>query len=124
MPKDGLRRLPNHVVAPLLRALACIPRTIDARLLLRDRTRDGRPPCHGREPDYDVVFRDRPIGRIWKCDYTRHSSGPRADYLWHWYWRDIEGKKDTEGDAQSLEACMADFRRAWDAAGRNVVGLR
>jgi hypothetical protein len=43
MPKwDGLKPLPDHVIAPLLRALACIPRTADQRLLLVKRT-DGRP---------------------------------------------------------------------------------
>ena len=39
MPKwDGLKPLPDHVIAPLLRALACIPRTADTRLLLVKRT--------------------------------------------------------------------------------------
>jgi hypothetical protein len=34
MPKwDGLKPLPDHVLGPLLRALACIPRTADTRLL-------------------------------------------------------------------------------------------
>jgi hypothetical protein len=112
MPKDGLRGLQNHVVAPLLRALACIPRTPDSRLLLRDRTKDHRPPGHG-ELDYDVIFRERPIGRIWKFDYTGDTTtGPRADYLWHWYWRDMDGKKDTHGHSPTLEAAMADFRRS------------
>jgi hypothetical protein len=59
MPKwDGLKPLPDHVIAPLLRALACIPRTADTRLLLVKRT-DGRPPGWDRENDYDVVFRGR-----------------------------------------------------------------
>ena len=35
MPKwDGLKPLPDHVRAPLLRALACIPHTAGQRLLL------------------------------------------------------------------------------------------
>ena len=68
MPKwDGLKPLPDHVVAPLLRALACIPRTRDARLILRKRT-DGRPPGWDRENDYDLVFRGRKVGPIWKYD--------------------------------------------------------
>src|SRR5687767_8027108 len=68
MPKwDGLKPLPQHVVAPLLRALACIPRTRDARLILRKRT-DGRPPGWDRENDHDVEFRGRKVGRIWKYD--------------------------------------------------------
>jgi hypothetical protein len=31
---DGLRPLPDHVVAPLLRALMCIPRRQESRLIL------------------------------------------------------------------------------------------
>jgi hypothetical protein len=35
MPKwDQLRPLPDHVVAPLLRALMCIPRRPESRLIL------------------------------------------------------------------------------------------
>jgi hypothetical protein len=34
MPKDDLHRLLDLVVAPLLRALMCIPRTPESRLLL------------------------------------------------------------------------------------------
>ena len=121
---DGLRRLPNHVVAPLLRALMCIPRTPDSRLSLRNRQPDGRAPGLGREPDYDVIFRDRPIGRIRKYDYTGDTTGPMTDYLWHWYWRNMDGKKDTQGHSPTLEAVMADFRRAWDSATPNVVSGR
>ena len=35
MPKDGLRRLPDHVVPLMLRVLMTIPRTPDRRLVLR-----------------------------------------------------------------------------------------
>jgi hypothetical protein len=42
MPKwDGLKPLPDHVLAQLLRVLMCIPRTADTRLLLVKRI-DGR----------------------------------------------------------------------------------
>src|SRR6185295_1973961 len=106
MPRwDDLKPLPNHVVAPLLRALACIPRTADARLLLVKRT-DGRPPGWDRENDYDVVFRGRKVGRIWKYDYTGKVSGEMARWLWHWDWRDVDGRKDAEGHCGSLEAAM------------------
>jgi hypothetical protein len=44
-----------------------------------------------------------------------------AEYLWHWYWRDIEGRKDAEGHCGSLHQAMAQFRSAWDAPGGNVV---
>jgi hypothetical protein len=103
----------------LLRVLACIPRTTDVRLVLR-RIDDGRPPSWDRENDFDVVFRGRKVGRIWCFDYTGKVSGDRARYLWHWYFRDVEGRKDREGDAQTLEAAMSDFRKAWDAPGTNV----
>jgi len=44
MPKwDGLKPRPDHVIASLLRALACIPRTADARLLLRNVDSGWRP---------------------------------------------------------------------------------
>jgi len=36
MPRwDGLKPLPDHVVAPLLRALMCIPRRPESRLILQ-----------------------------------------------------------------------------------------
>ena len=107
---------------PLLRALACIPRTADTRLLLVKRT-DGRPPGWDRENDYDVVLRDRKVGRIWLFDYTGKLSGKRARYLWHWYIRDVEGRADLDGDAPTLEAAMADFRSAWDAPGAIVRNI-
>ena len=75
------------------------------------------------ENNYDVLFRGRKVGRIWKYDYTGKASGDRARYLWHWYSRDVQGHKDTEGDAPTLEAAMAEFRRVWDAPGSNVRGL-
>ena len=120
MPKwDGLKPLPDHVIAPLLRTLACIPRTADTRLLLVKRT-DGRPPGWDRENDYDVVFRGRKVGRIWKYDYTGKVSGEMARWLWHWDWRDVDGRKDAQGHCGSLEAAMAQFRAAWDAPAGNV----
>ena len=103
MKWDGLKPLPDHVLAPLLRALACIPRTADARLMLVRRT-DGRPPGYNRENDYDVMFRGRKVGRIWKYDYTGKVGGEMAHWLWHWDWRDVDGRKDAQGHAPSLEA--------------------
>jgi len=32
LKRDGLRPLPDHVLAPLLHALTCIPRTAETRL--------------------------------------------------------------------------------------------
>jgi hypothetical protein len=74
MPKDGLKPLPDHVLAPLLRALACIPRTADARLLLR-KVHEGRRPGMDPENDFDVVLHGRKVGRIWRFDYA----GLRSD---------------------------------------------
>jgi len=54
------------------------------------------------------VFRDRIVGRIW-CYDAGSMSGPMAEYLCHWYWRDLEGRKDTEGHAPTLAAAMSDF---------------
>jgi hypothetical protein len=111
---DGLKRLPDHVVAPLLRALACIPRRPDTRLLLQ-RAERGRPPTWDATADYDVIFRGRKIGRVWRCDYAGHVSGDMARYLWHWDWSGVEGRQDANGHAPTLESAMADFRRVWDA---------
>ena len=79
------------------------------------------PPGYDRENDYDVVFRDRKVGRIWKYDYTGKVSGEMARWLWHWDWRDVDGRKDAEGHCGSLEAAMAQFRAAWDAPGSSVI---
>ena len=117
MKWGGLKPLPQHVVAPLLRAL---PHTRDARLLLR-KPEFRRRPCMGEEQDYDVVFRGRKVGRIWKYDYTGKVSGEMARWLWHWDWCDVDGRKDAEGRCGSLEVAMAQFRAAWDAPGSNVV---
>jgi hypothetical protein len=119
MPKwDGLKPLPQQIIAPLLRALACIPRTVHSRLLLR-KVESGRPPGWD-DNDYDVLFRGQRVGRIWCFDYTGRASGDRARYRWHWYCRDIQCRKDTEGDAPTLETAMADFRRTWDSPESNA----
>ena len=75
------------------------------------RRTDGRPPGYDRENDYDVVFRGRKVGRIWKYDYTGKTSGEMARWLWHWDWRNVEGRKDADGHCGSLAQAMADFRR-------------
>ena len=114
MPKpDGLKRLPDHVVAPLLRALMTIPRRPDARLILQ-KVEPGRPPGWSNEPDYNVMFRGRAVGRIWRFDYGRDAGGEIGRHLWHWHWREVEGRADTTGHAPTLEAAMTAFRKAWD----------
>jgi hypothetical protein len=109
--KDGVRRLPDHIVAPLLRALMCIPRRPDSRLTLQRLDHD-RAPNWDRKNDYNVIWRGQPIGRIWRHEYNNHSwagMGP-----WHWSWHGVADRPDTTGHAPTLEAAMADFRRAWD----------
>jgi hypothetical protein len=110
-----MRRLPDHVVPLMLRVLMTIPRTPDRRLVLR-KPEEPRPPVHSFEEgaDFNVLCQDRIVGRIWRYDYSRDSRGERARYLWHWHWRDVEGRPDTNGHAPTLESAMADFRRAWD----------
>jgi len=76
------------------------------------------------ENDFDVLFRGRRVGRIWRYDYTGKVSGEMARWLWHWDWRDVEGRKDAEGHCGSLEVAMAQFREAWDAPGGNVISTR
>ena len=76
MPKwDGLKPLPDHVLAQLLRALSASLVPLIRRLLLVKRI-DGRRR-YDRENDYDVVFRGRKVGRIWKYEYT--GKGERRD---------------------------------------------
>ena len=118
--KDGLRKLPDHIVAPLLRALMCIPRRPEARLILRPAESD-RPPGWDRTGDYDVLFHGRHVGRVWRFDYKDEVSGGMGRMLWHWYWRNVEGRADARGDAPTLESAMADFRRAWDASSQSTV---
>ena len=76
MPRwDALRPLPDHVLAPLLRALACIPRTAETRLARR-KVREGRRPGMDAANDFDVMFRDRKVGRIWRFDYRGQGGRP------------------------------------------------
>jgi hypothetical protein len=62
MPKDGLKRLPDHIVPLLLRALMSIASRND-RLALQ-RAEFGRAPGWHDDKDFNVVWRGRPVGRI------------------------------------------------------------
>ena len=118
MSKDGLKRLPDSIVAPLLRALVCIPRRPDNRLTLQ-RADGPRPPSLDQKNDYNVVWRGHSIGRIWRYEYPGHpwtGLGP-----WHWYWRSVPDRTDTTGHGPTLEAVMADFRRVWDRPESGVA---
>jgi hypothetical protein len=52
---DGLRLLPDQVVAPLLRALISIPRRPETRLILTPVT-EPRPPYYDLLDDFNVMF--------------------------------------------------------------------
>src|SRR3954453_7328673 len=80
MPKDGLARLPDHIVAPLLRALMHIRHTPHSRLLLQHPT-NGRAPSWDQSLDFDVVGRREKVGRIWRHAYVREVF---EEYPWHW----------------------------------------
>jgi len=105
--KEGLAYVWN---TPLLRAVMCIsPR--DKRLYLR-RADHPRRPGLDQQNDYDIIWRGKQVGRIWRYEYPNHpwtGLGP-----WHWR-RCNERGRDAEGHGPTLEAVMADFRRAWDA---------
>jgi hypothetical protein len=76
MPKrDGLRPLPDHVLAPLLRALACIPRTADTRLPRRKVQECRRPAFHGTTRHNTNSTQERHRARI--CAYLTRSQGRR-----------------------------------------------
>ena len=108
---DNFKWLPDKVVAPLLRALMCIPPR-DKRLYLR-RADHPRRPGLDQQNDYDIIWRGNRVGRIWRHDYQNHPWSGLG--LWHWSRCNARGRHVAEGHGPTLEAVMADFRRAWDA---------
>lgn len=118
MRDDNFQRLPESVTATLLRALMTIRPRPDNRLTLQ-RPEEDRAPGWDRLTDYHVIWRGQRIGRVWQYAYVNHpwtGLGP-----WHWQWSSVPGKPNTEGHAPTLEAAMADFRRAWDASSASVA---
>ena len=111
MPKDGLRPLPDDIVAPLLRALVTIRPQPEARLYL-GRAERGRPPDWDAGTDYNVMFRDRHVGRIWRSIYK---GAAWQDYPWHWKINAPDEADIDWGHSMTLVEAMQDFRRAWDA---------
>jgi hypothetical protein len=121
MPKDGLRPLPAHLVAPLLRALMTIPRRPESRLYLR---RAVPPRMHKTEEDYRVfrptpggVAPEVPIGNIW-LDPHPETTEERIN-PWLWNIDTTRGGTDKEGwwasgRARTREEAMAALRNAWD----------
>ena len=85
----------------------------ETRLTLQ-RPEYDRPPNFDARYDYNVLFRGKVVGRMWRYEYRNH---PWQDQPpWHWDWRGVPGRPDTEGHAPTLESAMADFRKAWDSA--------
>jgi hypothetical protein len=76
---DGLIRWPDKIAAALLQALESINAVRDSRLVLAE---SDRPPGHDRKNDYNVLWRWRHIGRVWRHEYRNH---PRTGMgPWHW----------------------------------------
>jgi hypothetical protein len=109
MPKDGLVRLPDHIVAPLLRALMHIRHTPQSRLLLEHPT-EGRAPGWNITTDFDVLWRGQKVGRIWRHIYVREAF---EEFPWHW---DITAanRRHEWGHSLTLHEAMEQLRLAWD----------
>jgi len=118
-PKDRLVRLPDHLTATLLRALMSIRPRPESRLILQ-RSEYGRPPGWDPKTDYNVLFRGKTVGRIWHFDYRDHS-GDMGRLPWHWHFQRYAMAPTINGHAPTLEAAMAEFRRAWDAEHKSGV---
>jgi hypothetical protein len=113
MPKDGLVKLPASVAASMLQAITSIQSALDTRLVLQ-RPDINRRPGQDRRYDYNVLWRGQTIGRVWRYDYTQQELP-----VWHWRWNDVAGKPNRKGHAPTLEAAIADFRRAWDKSAKS-----
>lgn len=110
MPKDGLTRLPDHIVAPLLRALMHVRHAPHCRLYLQSPDDERAPVWSTRNADYDVVWRGEKVGRIWRFIYTgeRHEG-----YPWHWVIK-ARDRKDESGHSLTRHEATEQFRTAWD----------
>ena len=106
MPKDGLRRLPDHVTAALLRALMTLPAPRRAQLILQ-RVAEDRGPFWNAETDYDVLWRGKRVGRI-DCEPNPY---PHEQHVpWRWFLDDAKGM--AHGRAATREEAMTAFRKA------------
>jgi hypothetical protein len=120
----NFKRLPGHVVAPLLRALMSIRRTPERSLYLR-RVTERRMLTASAE-DYRVYRRimigalpsDEPIGNIWLDDRAESTEEKIAP----WRWSIDTTRSGTNADgwwakgrARTREEAMDAFRNAWDS---------
>jgi len=71
--------LPDDIVAPVARAGDDTAAT-GSRFNLEP-TERGRPPDWDASNDYNVLFRGRPVGRIWRAIYK---DSEWRYYPWHW----------------------------------------
>jgi hypothetical protein len=115
--KGELVRLPDHVVAPLLRALEHVRHAPHCRLYLQAPDSDRAPVWNTPRADYDVIWRGAKVGRIWRFIYRgeRHEGWP-----WHWVIR-AEHRPGEEGHALTLHEAMEQFRAAWDRLKPDAV---
>jgi len=116
MPKDGLMRLPDGIVAPLLRALMQIRHSPHSRLLLQPPGQPRAPVWDARKSDYDVTWRGETVGRIWRHTYEGE---PHEGFPWHWRIREPR-RKEESGHALTLHEAMEQFRAAWDRLAPDV----
>jgi hypothetical protein len=118
MPKwDGLKPLPDHVLAPLLRALICIPRRPESRLILR-RAAEPRPPFWDTANDFMVMWRGQKVGRI---DLEPKPYPADAHRPWRWFLNDDGRKRMAYGRAATRADAMAAFRRAFETVPDNTI---
>jgi hypothetical protein len=118
MPKwDQLKPLPQHVVAPLLRALMCIARRPEGRLILQPVT-ERRAPFYTLEHDYRVMWRGVKVGRI---DYDHRPYPGEAHVRWRWFLNDTQRNRMASGRRATREEAMAAFRNAFDTVPDNTV---
>ena len=112
MPNDdGLTRLPDAMVATLMRALSQVRHNPNDRLLLQP-PRDARAPVwHTPKADYDVWYRGQIVGRVWRFIYDE---GEAQGYAWHWEMR-APNRKRPWRHALTLHEAMEQFRGTWDA---------
>ena len=122
MSNDGLRRLPDHVVAALLRALMTIRHRPESRLYLRKCVPHR---IHMTEEDYrvfatihDDLPREEPVGNIWLDPAPETLEAKIAP--WRWAIDTTRGgtNKDgwwSRGRSRTRDEAMAAFRNAWDS---------
>lgn len=118
MPKwDRLKPLPQHVVAPLLRALACIARRPESRLVLQP-AREARPPFYNLVDDYNVMHRGRRVGRI---SFNHKPYADEMQLRWRWFLNDTQRNRMADGRTATRAEAMAAFRHQFDTLPDDTI---